>query len=779
MPLPKIITAQRDFSAGEVDVNLKRDEDNEVFKRGLRQCSNFRILNSKKLGQRLGRSAKFIDGPRVDEVLMSPGNVFYLVFGNGSLSVYNAAGTRVFNSTKLGDGTTNIPWTAASVVGSSAPRWDVYLFSIYIAYADGFPANVPQVLTWDGVSQASGWTLATYTEQVIGTGQKRTPFYRISPLGITLQVSAVSGSGVTLTASAPIFLAGHVGTRLRYAGRQILITAVTSPPSATATATIEETLFPSVSVTTNSATDIRTLVSIGDVVIGSVSGSKVLVLILPSATTFQGQSLNGIAPAVGAGDVQVGPGGALGTPTVVTGSTPAAVTDWDDEVMNPFRGYPSSVAIDQGRLILSNIPSVPSGIVWSAIATPTDLYVPPTNVVASSAIFEITPAKNQVQDVVAGNEGSEYVFCDNSVFGIPIDAQNPLSGTSGVNFHKITDDGAANVQPRRMQSVIVYVNAGGKSIRGIMTTGAYNRANESRDISEFHNHLIKSPVAIACPSANDPNFPERYFYVLNADNSIAVGKVDISDGNIKPSTVPGWVPESGVGTVNWISARGPNLMFTTTYAPGGAAAKTIAELRDSTQYLDAAFLYNSVPAPFVTGGKGPLFYIAGGTCTVLDLGTRQMGLYSIDANGFLIPQNFGGENLTSAQLMVGQAWTGTIEPFVPAPGPGQDVKQRTVRRKVCRATAYFISSTGFLWARLFSGPLLPTTAPNYVPLGTIINQRRVVTYNQDDDPTQAPPQREGVDQWRPSGFSFDPRVAIIKDTAGPLTIAEIGFEVTV
>ncbi len=101
------------------------------------------------------------------------------------------------------------------------------------------------------------------------------------------------------------------------------------------------------------------------------------------------------------------------------------------------------------------------------------------------------------------------------------------------------------------------------------------------------------------------------------------------------------------------------------------------------------------------------------------------------------------------------------------------------KRQVANAAVYVMSSTGFLWARLFSGPLLPVTAPDYVPLGTIIKERRVTTYNQDDDATQPPPLREECQLWRPLGASYDPRLAIIKDTPGPLTIAELATEVTV
>ena len=45
--------------------------------------------------------------------------------------------------------------------------------------------------------------------------------------------------------------------------------------------------------------------------------------------------------------------------------------------------------------------------------------------------------------------------------------------------------------------------------------------------------------------------------------------------------------------------------------------------------------------------------------------------------------------------------------------------------------------------------------------------------------TQPPPLREGTELWRPIGRSFDPRTAIIKDTSGPLTVVEVGMEITV
>jgi hypothetical protein len=60
-----------------------------------------------------------------------------------------------------------------------------------------------------------------------------------------------------------------------------------------------------------------------------------------------------------------------------------------------------------------------------------------------------------------------------------------------------------------------------------------------------------------------------------------------------------------------------------------------------------------------------------------------------------------------------------------------------------------------------------------------MNTRRITAYNQGDDATKPPPLRETAERWRPLGRSFDPRMAIIKDTPGPLLIEEIGMEATI
>jgi hypothetical protein len=761
--------SQRDFSSGEIDVSLKRSDDHPARKTGLRQMSNARILNSGAVQNRPGRRAimPFQNGSRTEEVTMSPGNTFKFVFGDHLLGIYSADGQGLISIPVQGNGAA-VPWT-------NATRKDVVYAQLGLKVYVTFPGMIPQVLTWDGVTPAS-WTIADFSE-LMNANQKRTPFYRISPQGITLLPTQRTGAGVNLFASAALFVAGHVGTRMRFVGRQMLITAVTS--SQLAVVTIEESLPGHQDLAV--ATDPRASFSIGDVVIGGTSGSKGIVTAISAiaidvqliTTSSTSVSISGALPPGGsaqvetvsfvtgetvvgpAGSIVVGAAGAIDNPTI-------GVTLWDEEVMNAYRGYPASVFSDQFRVGFCDFPSVPGGIAWSAINSPTDLYVGPN---PADAIFEIAPDKVRVYYVVPGPESSEFVFCDRKLYYIKIDASNPLKPGS-VGFQTLSSDGCAQVQPRVSQEIILYVNAGQNSVMAVIASGAYYRPFNTKNLSDFHSHLFSNIIAIAVPTA-DGTFNERYAYVLNADGSMAVGKYTLQ--GVQSDQAVGWGPWSGVGAVTWISASAADVLFTASYFNNA-----ICEVLDDTLYLDAGFPINNPPLSFAPPvGKGPMWWAAD-PVSLMDQGTRMMGTYQVDVNGFIIPQFNGGEDLNVASLVAGQPWTMTVEPFAPAAQSGVDMHQRMMKRRISNFAVHVVNSTGFTLQKLFSRKETATSPP----LGTPMSIKRVPAWNQDDDATKPPKQRETVESWRPSGHSFDPRVAFIKDTPGPETIVEFGMEVS-
>ncbi|HEV2159567.1 hypothetical protein [Bradyrhizobium sp.] len=816
---------QRDFSFGEVDVTLKWADDHPARKAGLRQARNTRLLNAGGLRNRSGRRALYpvTNGcTRTDEITIAPGVNYKLSFGNGRLQFITPAGVVVNEFTTQGNGAA-LPWTTGTLKNVV---YAVLNQSVYVTYA----GMRPQVYTYDG---AAPWTASDYNELVVGSSQKRTPFYRISPKNVYVKPSAALGT-ITVDFSAPIVVPGMVGTRIRYAGRQILLNSINSATQMNAT--VIEPLPPSQTLSLSTALG---NFAIGDVVQGTVSGALGIVISTSNSQSIQyayppsggspsvGDTVAGLTsgaagvvtgitgilntvliialspgPAFAAAEViggspgwsanitsvspttlgvqllassgntrffatpdnVVGPSGA-GNISAVSVGVPQSIGVWDEEVMNDYRGFPASVFVDQFRLGFCNFPAVPGGILWSAINSPTDVYANDASS-PDNSIFEIAPDKTQVYYVVPGPEGSEFVFCDRAIYYIPISASNPLKPGS-VAFQTLSADGSAQVQPRLAQEAILYANAGQNSMMAIIATGAYLRPFNTKNLAEFHAHLFSSITAIACPSA-DGTFNERYAYVMNSDGSIVVGKYDAT--SLAADSVPkvGWVPWSGSAALSWVSAHSANIFFTGTYFGTG-----IVEVLDDTVYLDGALSVNSLPAAFTPpGGKGPLWWIPSQTVALMDQSTRSMGTYQIDANGFIIPQFKGGEDLTVASLIAGQSWTMAVEPFCPNPPPGAEIGLKM--RSVANFAASVINSTGFVFNSLFSGKQTPTSPA----LGDITAFRRVNAYNQGDDATKPPFLRETVELWSPTGSTYDPRVSIIKDTPGPLIVARLAMEVT-
>lgn len=757
MTIPKIVTAQRDFSAGAIDPTAKRADDIPAVKAGGRQMTNWRILESKAITNRQGRAAQFLvaANARIEEFDLAPGSTFKIVFAPGILQIYSAANAVLFSQT-------GFPWGNAADVAKIV--WAVNGRVIYIAFPSALsPTTPPYTLTWNGVTT---FTFSNFAEQLNGN-QKRTWFYRISPQGVTMQPSDVTGV-IFVDFSAPIMTAAHIGTRVRFLGRQIQLTGIVS--ATRMGGVVQETL--PYGFRMNMASNPQLVFAVGDVITGLTTGATAIITSMdPSAINCQlipgprggigFQPGEGIAGPSGAANILPG-GGNVAT------IFPQPVTVWDDEVMNSLRGYPQSVFVDQGRLGFCNFPALPNAIGWSAINSPNDLYIDGT---ATGGMLELAPDKSQVYFVTPGTESNEFVFTDKKVYYIPISVTNPLKAGS-VAFQTISGDGAAQVQPRFARESIVYVNAGQTRLMTLATIGAYQRPFEAREISELHNHLFATPKVIAAPSA-DASFPERYIYVVNTNGTVVVGKYQLENGQIKGTV--SFLPWNGVGSVSWMAAYQNRVQFSTSY-PGVLGGVNVAELLDVTQYLDAGLFVNAIPTPLTPPvGKGPLWWLPNGSVELIDQGTRMMGTYQIDANGNIIPQNNGGENLLSATLVAGQMWTATFEPFIPLPAPGQNVGQRMKKRRVAEMAAAVKDSTGFYMARLFSGPL----TPNGPALGTVVNIRRFPAWNQGDNPLNPPPLREEVESWRPLGRATDPRVAIVKDTPGPLTILELNTEVTV
>jgi len=116
------------------------------------------------------------------------------------------------------------PWAGPDLAQIS---WAQNADTLFVCHPDYPPQRITRQSHTD-------WTIAAFAFLEDETSHVlRQPSFKFADEAVTLQPSAASGS-ITLTASADVFDAQHVGLRFRLKKKEVTITAVSSPTSATA-----------------------------------------------------------------------------------------------------------------------------------------------------------------------------------------------------------------------------------------------------------------------------------------------------------------------------------------------------------------------------------------------------------------------------------------------------------------------------------------------------------------------------------------------------------------
>ena len=208
-------TLKTSFTAGELAPELLGRPDLRASANGARRLRNVFIQPTGGVTRRPGlRHVATLPGAaRLIAFEFNTEQTYLLVLTDGAMRVFigDAQVAQVAG-----------PWTAAMLPQLAFTQSADTLLLCH-------PQMVPQRITRTG---HTSWTVVPWSFV-------REPFFRFATLDITLTPSATTGT-ITLTASAAVFTALHAGVRFRLAGRRVLLTAIASATSATAT--VEETL---------------------------------------------------------------------------------------------------------------------------------------------------------------------------------------------------------------------------------------------------------------------------------------------------------------------------------------------------------------------------------------------------------------------------------------------------------------------------------------------------------------------------------------------------------
>lgn len=742
--MPRAVVRQNDFSFGEISEDHAASGDKQAVQRSLSTGRNIRIHNGHGYSQRFG--SRFLNqlSYGIEAVVTtSAGDSFIAHIRAAGIDFCDATGSTVFSLN-------GAPWTGAQV-----PEivWHARENELYVVHKDMWP----QVATYaDGA-----WTLSEYAFADGVGGSKSQLYYRFAAKNITMQPSARTGS-VTVTFSDSVLNDGHAGTRVRYNGREILITSVTSP--SLATGTVIDKLPPTFRVYVDDTSGFR----VGEDVVGDTSGAKGIVTNIYDSTHVDVAMTEGFEGFYFTDDADdreymVGPNHKTKVKYLTGGVSPlhelspAAMTVWDEQVISAAHGFPGDVFEHAGRLGFADFPDIPDGIALSTATDHGDFDI--RNGEADAAIFErLGETLGQRVRYCVSSE-CLIVLTDKRVYYVPQSADTPLSAAT-FQFVEIGPAGSSTTYPAVIEGGVAYVESGGNRVMGILSTGNVSTPYELRDLSRHSSHLIATPLSLAITNGN-AQAPERYIFALNSDGTVAVMYWDTEQPSV------GWTPWDTNGS--WIAmvTMGGEVYSLCERIVGGSTVYFL-ERFDANCQMDASVLFSEVGSATIdddtgstilddtgaalTGGNVTLGYLAGETVYAID-GTNYLGTFTVGTDGSI---DLG--SVTAGDLEVGYHFT--MDSVLWTPEPESDPRPQFDRRRVTRA-AIRVQSTGVYAVGIYG------SGKSYLRSA----------YDQGDDFDEHPPLRSETKRFDLPGWSHEPRVQITRPIPHPVHILSVAQEV--
>lgn len=209
------------FTAGELSLDMLGRGDLTAYANGAMRLRNVTIAPVGGVSRRPGlRFVATARGPgRLIAFEFNTEQTYLLVLSDGHVDVY-ADGTLMADF--------DAPWSTDQI---QQLRWSQTADTLLLVHPDVAPRKITR-------TSHTNWTITEWSFYS-KDGVIYQPTHKFADDAVTMQPSGTSGT-VTLTASAGVFQAGHVGLRFRLQQKEVEITAIAS--STQATALVKQTL---------------------------------------------------------------------------------------------------------------------------------------------------------------------------------------------------------------------------------------------------------------------------------------------------------------------------------------------------------------------------------------------------------------------------------------------------------------------------------------------------------------------------------------------------------
>lgn len=498
---------QTNFSSGEIGPLMDMRHDTGAFQNGARRLRNVSVLNQGGITRRPGTEYLATENGRTRLIAFefSSTEQYIFAFGNTRLDIYSIAGALI-------QSITGCPWTSS------------ILFSMtYSQAADVMIICSPQMQTQ--IIRRTSSTTFTRTAFVFATAVNNEltyqPYYKFADDAITLSASGTTGS-VTLTTSSAFFTAGYVGTRVRWFGIEIDITAYTN--STTVTGTVKGELRGTYDIDPLKTTDGNSVVEVTHVNHGFVTGTSITLSGINAFAGLTKAHLNGTFTITVVNDsVYKYTSGGTANASADGGGPNAHFTgnnlptrNWDEPVFSAVRGYPGCVTFHEGRLWFGGSYSQPDSLWASKIGQFFNFDVGEG---LDNESIQVSVGSDDISSVLhlISNRHLQ-IFTATSEFYIPRVSQSTIT-PGNITIARQTPYGCSSVSPMPFDGATVYLQATRSAIREFMYTDT-EQAYSAPMLTLLADHLIDTPNDMGIIFGTEDR-PEQYLLVVNNDGTIA------------------------------------------------------------------------------------------------------------------------------------------------------------------------------------------------------------------------------------------------------------------
>lgn len=507
--MQKVRVPQNSFQFGEISDSLIMRTDSPVYVSSAQRVENMVVTAEGSLKKRHGLKHHYDYSITYDASYKEQSHLFKFEFDDNETYVISVEHQKVrcFLLDDAGTYTTagnlHLVETITQDTSSNALPFDkVYLQEYTFAqYGDVMfichPLFAPRMLTRTALD---AFEISVYSfDRRADNKVTYQPYSTFQSSGVTLDPSATSGTGITLTTSADYWVPNHVGVTVRYHNAEILITSYTS--ATVVTGNVLDTLKIRLSVLNPlrtadgsnivEVTHLNHGLNVGDIITiegasatGGINTAQLNVadqvreIIDENTYTYQaGGTANDSED--GGGNVKV--------------VSHAPIRDWDEQSWSAVRGYPAAVTFHENRLCFGGTIAEPDNIWMSKVGSFFNFDVGDAADSDSIQLVAATGDINQIRYMVSNRD--LQIFTATGELYVPTYLNQAITPTNA-QIRMQTPYGCEFVQPTSIDGATVFAEKGGKTVREYLYTDT-EEAYTSTSISTIASHLINTPKYLA------------------------------------------------------------------------------------------------------------------------------------------------------------------------------------------------------------------------------------------------------------------------------------------